>query len=57
MRQETSKVGKSGMSPATAWLLAEAFGTSPQSWINLQTHHDPAKNRPMRKVGLLEVSA
>lgn len=49
--------GKRGISPETAWLLAEAFGNSAQFWINLQTCHDLAKHRPTRKVGLLEVSA
>lgn len=32
--------GKRGITPETAWLLAAAFGNSPQFWMNLQTMHD-----------------
>jgi antitoxin HigA-1 len=42
--------GKRGISAETAWLLAEAFGTSPQFWINLQANYDLATNRPKRHV-------
>ena len=42
--------GKRGISPATAWLLSQAFGTSPQFWLNLQANHDLAAHRPARKV-------
>ena len=42
--------GKRGVSAATAWLLAGAFGTSPQFWINLQANYDLAMNRPERHV-------
>ncbi len=45
--------GKRGITPQTAWLLAEAFGTTPQFWINLQTNHDLAAARPTRRVGKL----
>jgi len=38
--------GKRGITPETAWLLAAAFKTSPDFWMNLQTQHDLAKNRP-----------
>jgi antitoxin HigA-1 len=38
--------GKRGVTPETAWLLAAAFKTSPGFWMNLQTQHDLAKNRP-----------
>lgn len=38
--------GKRGVTPKTAWLLAGAFKTSPDFWMNLQTQHDLAKNRP-----------
>lgn len=38
--------GKRGVTPETAWLLAAAFKTSPNFWMNLQTQHDLAKNRP-----------
>jgi addiction module HigA family antidote len=45
--------GKRGVTPETAWLLAEAFGTTPGFWINLQTAHDLALTRPTVKVGRL----
>lgn len=37
--------GKRGVTPETAWLLARAFDTSPELWMNLQTQHDLTKNR------------
>ena len=42
--------GKRGVSAETAWLLGEAFGTSPQFWINLQTNYDLAMHKPERHV-------
>lgn len=38
--------GKRGVSPDTAWLLSEAFGTSPEFWLNLQATHDLSSHRP-----------
>jgi len=35
--------GKRGVSPETAWLFAQALGTSPEFWLNLQTAHTLAK--------------
>jgi addiction module HigA family antidote len=45
--------GKRGVSPETAWLFAQALGTSPEFWLNLQAAHDLARSRPSRKVPLL----
>ncbi len=45
--------GKRGVSPDTAWLLADAFGTSPEFWSNLQTVHDLSLHRPETHVGPL----
>lgn len=42
--------GKRGVTPDTAWKLAQAFETSPGFWVNLQANHDLAKNRPGGKV-------
>lgn len=42
--------GKRGVTPATAWLLAGAFGTTPQFWLNLQANYDLASNRPNRVI-------
>ena len=38
--------GKRGVTPDTAWRLAQAFNTTPEFWVNLQTSHDLARNRP-----------
>lgn len=42
--------GKRGVSADTAWLLSEAFNTSPEFWLNLQITHDLSANRPTRHV-------
>jgi len=42
--------GKRGMTPYTAWLLAQAFDTSPEFWLNLQAAYDLAQARPTRVV-------
>ena len=42
--------GKRGVTPETAWLLAGAFGTTPDFWINLQSSHDLARSRPQREI-------
>jgi len=42
--------GKRGVTPETAWLLAQAFGTTPEFWLNLQASHDLAMSRPARRV-------
>jgi addiction module HigA family antidote len=39
-----------GVTPRTAWLLAQAFGTSPQLWMNLQMLYDLAHEKPSKKV-------
>lgn len=47
--------GKRGITTDTAWLLSQAFGTTPQFWLNLQINHDLAKNRPQRQITLLTI--
>lgn len=42
--------GKRGVTPETAWLFAQAFGTTPEFWLNLQANHDLARSRPKRVV-------
>ncbi len=32
--------GKRGVTPDTAWLFAQAFGTTPEFWLNLQSRCD-----------------
>ena len=46
--------GKRGVTPATALLLAQAFDTTPEFWINLQTNHDLVVNRPAKAVPPLQ---
>ncbi len=38
--------GECGITPKIAWLLAQAFNTTPQFWMNLQTNYDLAVNKP-----------
>ena len=45
--------GKRGVTTETAWLLASAFETTPDFWMNLQTQHDLAKNRPSKLVDVI----
>jgi antitoxin HigA-1 len=49
--------GKRGITPETAWLFAEAFGTSPEFWLNLQANHDLALFRPKKTVERIPVPA
>lgn len=42
--------GKRGVSPQTAWLLAQALGTTPEFWVNLQAAHELASSRPSRAI-------
>ena len=42
--------GKRGVSPDTAWLLSEAFSTSPEFWLNLQSAYDLSSHKPKTHV-------
>ena len=42
--------GKRGITPATAWLLADAFATTPEFWLRLQENRDLALSRPEKPV-------
>lgn len=46
--------GKRGVTPETAWLFAQAFGTTPQFWLNLLASHDLARSRPEKDVRRLK---
>jgi addiction module HigA family antidote len=48
---------KRGVSPDTAWLFAQAFGTSPEFWLNLQTNYDLALARPKRHIARIPTPA
>jgi addiction module HigA family antidote len=47
--------GKRGITPETAWLFAQAFGTSPEFWLNLQTNYDLVRHHPKRQVTRIAV--
>jgi antitoxin HigA-1 len=47
--------GKRGVTSETAWLFAQAFGTTPEFWANLQTAYDLAASRPKKKIDQLSV--
>jgi addiction module HigA family antidote len=40
--------GKRGITPDTAWLLAGAFRTTPDFWMNLQAQYDLVVHRPVK---------
>jgi antitoxin HigA-1 len=42
--------GKRGITAETAWLFAQALGTTPEFWVSLQANHDLAKNHPKREI-------
>ncbi len=49
--------GKRGVTPESAWLFAQAFGTTPEFWLNLQANYDLALVRPKRKISRIPVHA
>jgi antitoxin HigA-1 len=49
--------GKRGITPETAWLFAEALGTSPEFWLNLQSNYDLVRSRPKRQIKRITVVA
>ncbi len=49
--------GKRGITPQTAWLFSQAFGTTPEFWVNLQSNYDLARNRPEKQVGKLRAAS
>jgi addiction module HigA family antidote len=49
--------GKRGITAETAWLLAQAFNTTPEFWMNLQAMHDLTRSRPSKKLAPLKRKA
>lgn len=49
--------GKRGVTPENAWLFAEALGTSPGFWLNLQLNYDLVRFRPKRQVRRMTLTA
>jgi len=45
--------GKRGMTPDTAWLFSQAFGTTPEFWMNMQAAYDLATHKPHRRIKAL----
>ena len=45
--------GKRGITPETVWLLGQAFGTTPQFWLNLQSNYELAITKPPKQVSRL----
>ena len=48
--------GRRGVTPRTAWLLAQAFGTDPEYWMELQASWSLSKAQPKRQIARLEKS-
>ena len=48
---------KRGITAETAWLLSDAFGTTPEFWMNMQSGYDLARNRPVQHIEPLYASA
>ncbi|MCL5996975.1 MAG: HigA family addiction module antitoxin [Chloroflexi bacterium] len=42
--------GRRRVTPGMAWRFAQAFGTTPEFWMNLQNNYDLARSRPKRQV-------
>jgi len=55
--QTTIVRGKRCISPETVWLFAEALGTTPEFWLNLQTNYDLVRFRPKRQVERITATA
>ena len=49
--------GKRAVTPETAWLLAQAFETTPEFWLKLQASHDLIACKPARKVKPIRLTA
>ena len=43
-------LGLRSITPTAAWQLAQAFGTTPEFWMNLQTTYDLARSRPEKQI-------
>ncbi len=46
--------GQRGITPETAWLFAQALGTTPEFWLNLQDVYNLAKAQPKRPIARLQ---
>jgi addiction module HigA family antidote len=48
--------GKRGITPETAWLFADALGTTAEFWMGLQASHDLTRHRAARHVSRLRAT-
>ncbi len=48
---------KRGITPESAWLFSEAFGTTPEFWMNLQSNFDLVRSKPKRQVARIALAA
>lgn len=46
--------GKRGVTADTAWIFGQAFGMSPEFWMNAQSMHELTLNRPEKKVPVIK---
>jgi len=46
--------GQRAVTPELAWRFAQAFGTTPEFWMNLQNAHDLAMTQPKRMLSRLQ---
>jgi len=47
--------GKRGITPESAWFFAEALGTTPEFWLNLQANYDLVRHHPKRRVSRISI--
>lgn len=45
--------GERAVTPQIAWLLAQAFDTTPELWTNLQANYELCLHRPEREIPAL----
>lgn len=48
--------GQHAVTPELAWRFAQALGTTPELWLNLQNSHDLALTQPKRHIARLETA-
>ncbi|MBW7889416.1 MAG: HigA family addiction module antidote protein [Bacteroidetes bacterium] len=49
--------GQRAVTPEIAWRFAQALGTTPEFWMNLQNAHDLALTQPKRQIARLQQTA
>jgi addiction module HigA family antidote len=49
--------GKRGITPESAGLFAEAFGTGAEFWLNMQSNYDLVRAKPKQQVARITAVA